>query len=421
NDRIIRMAEGRLEFVARSPASGAPASKQAREDPMVLERGVNLINLRGTMTADGQVPRVEVRGWDPVHKREVTATEPATTASAQPDSGLSPSTLAGKFNATPYVLGRVDIRAQHQAKAVAAALADHIAGGFSELDGTARGNPKLRAGAAVSLTGVGQAFTGKYVLTATRHEFSREFGYRTHFTASNASERSLFGTASPTTHPRAQVAGVVPALVTNVRDPDNHGRVKIKLPWLADSYESWWARTVQPGAGKDRGSLVLPEIGDEVLVAFGQGDLGDPYILGGLYNGVDPPQGGWAANIDSTDGKIVRRGFVGRTGMRVELLEKAGQESLQISTNAGAQRITLNQTAKGIEILSEGPCTVKAKQNVEVSTGAGNITLKGVNVTVEAKGSLELKGTNVKVTAQAAAELGSSGITSVKGSMVKIN
>jgi len=215
---------------------------------------------------------------------------------------------------------------------------------------------------------------------------------------------------------------VVPAIVTSAKDPDQLGRVKIKLPWLADSYESWWARTVQPGAGKDRGAAVLPEVGDEVLVAFAQGDLEHPYVLGGLYNGVDKPLGGWAPNVDGTSGEIVRRGFVSRSGMVLELLERAGAESVVLSTNGGAQKIVLTQTAaKGIEILSEGPLKVQAKQAVDVSTTGGNVTLKGMNVTVEATGNLELKGTNVKLAGQAMAEVSASGPTTVKGAIVRIN
>ena len=75
---------------------------------------------------------------------------------------------------------------------------------------------------------------------------------------------------------------MVIAQVSDVNDPQNHGRVKLTFPWLSDNYVSDWARTVQPGAGKDRGAMVVPEVGDEVLAAFEQGDIRRPYVLGGL-------------------------------------------------------------------------------------------------------------------------------------------
>jgi uncharacterized protein involved in type VI secretion and phage assembly len=416
HDRILTMADGKLRFVARTPASEAPGGTAgSRDNPLVLERGVSLVNLRGTLTSDGQVAKVEVRGWDPQQKKEVVAVKDAVTESAKPEGGITPASLAAKFDGATYVVGRATLAQQDQVTAVAGSLADHLAGGFAELEGTARGNPALRSGTAVQLAGVAAPFAGKYVLTSTRHEFAPDFGYRTTFTASSTSERSLFGAANATSRQRAEISGVVPAIVTSVQDPENRGRVKIKLPWLADTYESWWARTLQTGAGKDRGAAVLPEVGDEVLVAFEQGDLGHPYILGGLYNGKDQPHGGWPANIDSGSGQVIRRGLVSRTGMKVDFLEAAGSEAIEISSNDGKQKIVLTQTAsKGIEILSEGPVTVKAMQAVEVTTDTGNVKIKGLNVDIEAQTNLNLKaGVN--------AELSGSAVATVKGALVKIN
>ena len=93
-----------------------------------------------------------------------------------------------------------------------------------------------------------------------------------------------------------------------------------------------------------------------------------------------------------------------------------------LSTNGGAQKVVLTQTAsKGIEIISEGPLKVQAKQAVDVSTASGDVTLKGMNVTIEATGSLDLKGTNVKLVGQAMAEVSASGPTTIKGAIVRIN
>ena len=93
------------------------------------------------------------------------------------------------------------------------------------------------------------------------------------------------------------------AQVSDANDPMQQGRVKLTFPWLSETYVSDWARTVQPGAGKDRGAMVLPEVGDEVLVLFEQGDIRRPYVLGGLYNGVDTPPTGGVTLIDSVLGR----------------------------------------------------------------------------------------------------------------------
>ncbi len=86
--------------------------------------------------------------------------------------------------------------------------------------------------------------------------------------------------------------GVFPALVTDVKDPDGQGRVKISLPWSPDTdgsrYEAW-ARLATMMGGNNRGSWFVPDVNDEVLVAFEAGNPRRPYIVGCLWNGKDAP------------------------------------------------------------------------------------------------------------------------------------
>ena len=336
------------------------------------------MHLRGTITAGGQVPGVEVRGWDPVQKKEVVGTASAQTGSAAPDSGRH--ARGGGRDLRERALRRSAWRpSRHQAaaNAIADSLSDHLAGGFAELEGTARGNPKLRAGTAVKVVGVGDQFTGKYVLTSTRHDFSPEHGYRTSFCASNTSERSLYGATNGGARERPQIAGVVPAVVTSAKDPDQLGRVKIKLPWLADTYESWWARTVQPGAGKDRGAAILPEVGDEVLVAFAQGDLEHPYVLGGLYNGVDKPDGGWADHVDGTRVQCAAWLRVAhRHGPRAAR-EGRRRERRPEHQRRGAEGRAHPDRREGHRDRLRGAVKVQAKQAVEVTTATGDVQRQG--------------------------------------------
>jgi len=291
---------------------------------------------------------------------------------------------------------------------------------------------------AVVLAGVGKPFEGRYTLSATRHDFSAEQGYLTSFTVSNASERSLYGVASGGGGGAGpSVPGVVTAQVTDLRDPEDQGRVKVRFPTLSDTYESWWARTVQAGAGDGRGAVVLPEVGDEVLVAFGQGSFQQPFVLGGLYNGKDQPDRPWRDHVGATDGAVTRRALVSRTGMLMELVESPDGEEVTLSTNRGAQRITLTQKRDaGITVVSEGPLTVTAKKDVQISTSGGDVAvtgtkvsvtasgaleLKGSTVTVEGSGGVEVKGATVKVAGNATAELSAGATTTVKGGLVRIN
>ncbi|AEE44308.1 VgrG-related protein [Cellulomonas fimi] len=449
---VLRVVDGKLDLAEPGKAAQAPSGgDEARKNPLVLEKGVNLQWLRATVTAAGQVPEVEVRSWDVQAKKALVAKVPAATVSAQL-ADADPAKLAKTFQGPLLVQPAPGLETQAAVQARAKALADRLAGGFAELEGAAHGNPAMKAGEAVAVRGLGSPFDGRYVLTAVRHDFDAEHGYVTSFTVAGASERSLLGTVLGTSGGafssgggptgRTPTLGVLTAIVTDAKDPLGLGRVRLQFPVHSDQYESGWARVVQLGAGASRGTGLLPEVGDEVLVAFSEGDLGQPYVLGGLYNGKDKPE---PDQVGGTDGKIQRRVFVSRTGMRVEHLEKPGGEELVLSTNGGAQKIRLVQKPDAsIEIVSEGPVTVTAKKEVQVTaqkdvsvtTQTGAVTVKGADVTLEGSKSVvvkspkltlegtattEVKGASVKVAATGTAELSASGVTTVRGSLVKIN
>lgn len=436
---VVSMDEGRFNFA--KPPESATAPDPGSGHAEVLEKGANLIALRAAVTASDQAPQVEVRGWDMKAKAAVVGTAQAgsKTAEGTGTHAYTPASLANVARSTKYLVPAAALEASGDCGSYAAAVSARLSGAFAELDGTVRGNAKLKAGTAVAIRNCGGAFDGKYTLTTVRHEKSAHTGYVTHFGISSLSERSLFGTASGVGSGTADSyrSGVLTAIVTDVADPDQLGRVKVKIPVLGEQFESWWARTVQPGAGEGRGFVVLPEVGDEVLVAFAQGSLMQPFIIGGLYNGQDKPDKAWSEHVDRNAGTIKRRAFTSRTGMLVEFLEASGEEKLTISSNGGKQRITLVQTgAGGIEIEAQGAVSVKASKDITVSTDTGTLSLKGNKVSVEAATELMLKGATVKVEAQSSLdakgatvkiagsgmlEVSSQGVTTIKGSLVKIN
>lgn len=433
---VLSVSGGELHFAPATDSATAPSGAGgAKEDPVVLERGVNLVALRGTVTSADQVPDVEVRGWDVAAKKAIVAVAQAGTRSAKLPE-VDPASLAQKFGSPRYVAPATAFGHAAQCDAAAAAIASRLGGAFAELEGLARGNPKLRAGTAVVLKGAGKPFDGRYTLSSSRHEFSPETGYLTTFSVSHESERSLYGVAAGGSG-KGTVPGIVNAVVTATQDPEDQGRVKVKFPVLSDNYESWWARTVQAGAGRARGAVVLPEVGDEVLVAFGHGSFQQPFVLGGLFNGQDKPEKPWADHVDSTDGAVIRRAFVSRTGMVVEFMESPTGEQVTVSTSGGKQKIALVQKPDAaIEIRSEGSVTVTAKKDVTVTTSTGEVTIKGNKVSVEALSELQLKGATVKVLGSAAAELKAPNVkvagdataevsagatTAIKGGLVRIN
>jgi len=434
----VAVVDGKLNFGKPTPAGEAPSGSQgSREDPLVLERGVNLTTLRATVTSAEQVSEVEVRGWDMSIKDKLVAVAPAATVSAEL-ADVTPVALAQKFSSPRFISPIATFDQQKQVDAAAKSLSEHLAGGFAELEGTARGNPKMRAGTAVALANVGKPFDGRYTLSGTRHEFSPDQGYLTSFVVSNESERSLYGLAAGGYGATdAPLSGVVSAIVTDVNDPDQLGRVRVRFPVLSDTYESWWARVVQLGAGPKRGTVWLPEINDEVLVAFSQDSMQQPFVIGGLYNGKDKADSAWEDLVDATDGKLKRRAIVSRTGMLVEFLESREGEQINVSTNNGAQRISLVQkNDKAIQVISEGPVEVTAKNDITLTTANGNVSIKGQTVSLEATSDLELTGMNVKVTGKTSAEtkaptvkvagdmeaeVSGGATTTIKGGLVRIN
>ena len=172
-----------------------PAGKAAAENPLVLRLGTDLLRFRSLITAAEQVKEVQARGWDLAQKKAFVATSPAKTTSAELAT-INPADIAKKFGDPVYVASDVAYRTQAEVDGAAAAIAEQIAGAFAEFEGVARGNPKLSAGAAISIDNVGAPFDGKYTITTSHHRYDPITGYTTSFSVTGRQERSLYGLTS---------------------------------------------------------------------------------------------------------------------------------------------------------------------------------------------------------------------------------
>jgi phage protein D/phage baseplate assembly protein gpV len=410
----LSVEEGVLCFRMPEPPSGAPnTDAKATTDPLVLEAHRNLVSLRATVRASHQVPSVEAMGWDMEHKQPVMATAKPRTAGTEV-AGAQPAKLATAVGAPPLRAADPVWQTADTVKAVATAVADRIGAVAVELDGVAKGNPKLRAGAAVALANVGEPFTGKYALTQTRHTFSPDDGYRTAFTVSGREERSLFdltgGADVRAGGGAGATAGLVPGIVSDIRDPRKLGRVKVTFPWLDKDYVTGWARLVQPGAGKDRGTMILPEVNDEVLVGFAHGDPDCAYVLGGMHNGKDTPPKLQAEPVDGGSGAVAVRGFVSRKAHTLQFIEDGG---VLLATGDGKLSVRLD-TKKGLVEVKGGDIRLTATRTVEI---------KGPNgVTIDAgSGALEMKGMTAALVGQSKTDVKATGPVTVAGTPIKLN
>jgi uncharacterized protein involved in type VI secretion and phage assembly len=194
---------------------------------------------------------------------------------------------------------------------------------------------------------------------------------------------------------QARFYGVTIAVVTNIKDDDGLGRIKVKYPWLTDEDESHWARVVTPMAGNEMGFYFLPEVDDEVLVAFEHGDMTYPYILGGLWNKKDkPPE-------KNDDGENNKRLIKSRSGHRIILDDTEDKEKIIIQDKSEKNTITIDcekdtmtiQVEKDFIIEAKGKVTIKSKdddmcldcKNLEIKTQQDCKINAGANCNIQAK------------------------------------
>jgi uncharacterized protein involved in type VI secretion and phage assembly len=203
-----------------------------------------------------------------------------------------------------------------------------------------------------------------------------------------------------------RVSGVLVGIVTNNKDPDGLGRVKVRFPSRDSNDESFWARQVSLMAGGNRGTYFLPEVDDEVLVAFENGDIEHPYIIGALWNGKDkPPQ-------SNSDGKNNVRAIRSRSGHEILFNDdsQGKQEKLVIKTNSG-HTITLDD-ASGQE-----------KIEIKDKSGSNSIVINSMekSITIKSDMKLSFKSQMIEIEAQGMMTIKSSGTLTLQGTLVQIN
>ena len=379
----------------------------------------SLAKVRLRMSAPAQVAEVVVRGWDPQRKQAIIGLASRPSDYIQPSIGelSTGAEMAATFGAGRYVVTAHNVTTQDEAQTLAQAVYDEIAGEFIQLEGTCIGDPRVRAGQSIGLTNLGERFSGSYYVTAVSHRMTPEDGYMTHFTVGGRRPltlAALLGQSSRDSRGAGETAGryggVVVGVVTNNKPTDSRyaGQVKVKFPWLSDSEESRWARLSSPSAGADRGIFFLPEVEDEVLVAFEHGDINRPYVIGGLWNGRDrPPRD--ASAIVATDGKVQQRVIRSRTGHTVILDDSDDTPGITIIDRTEKNKITLDSKANVMTIAAQGDLEITAQgtvrltgRGVRVEATTADATITGRNATLEARsGTVTARGVRASVEATA--------------------
>ncbi len=194
--------------------------------------------------------------------------------------------------------------------------------------------------------------------------------------------------------------GVVIAVVTNTKDEKGLGRVKLNFPWLSEREESDWVRVAVPMAGLDRGFYFLPDVGDEVLVAFEHGNPNSPYVVGALWSKKNTPP------AKNNDGKNDLHFIKSRSGHTIQLNDASGKETIEIIDKSGNNKITFDTASNTITISSD--------KDIQLSAPKGTITLDAQKIEVKASNSIEVQA-NTEANIKANTQL------NLKGGLINLN
>ncbi|MFL5932111.1 MAG: VgrG-related protein [Gaiellaceae bacterium] len=405
--------EGRRLRFGKIPESGRP---------LELEYGVNTSNGSAVRlhtfypraTSAQQIKEVVVRGWDAKTKREIVGK--ATVQQRGSKIGISRQEVLKSFGAGVITVADAPVATVEEANALALSVGWNVGDGFVGAFGTCEGNPRVKAGAWLKVKGLGAEFSGTYRCSATTHVYGG--GYSTSFEVLGRSPRDLLDLARPVTK-NTWGDTLVVGIVTNNDDPEKLARVRVKYPTLDDENEGAWARVVAVGAGPERGQLMLPQVGDEVLIGFEGGNPHRPYVLGALWNGKDKPR---TEHWDPRGTGKPDGSYVLRSPKHIDI---AAVEDVVIKADKDMTVVVKGKSTETVEKTQE--MTVKQSFKLDAATELtlvcgrakivlkqdGTINIEGGNVTVSGQMGTTVKGTKVDVQG--------TGPVTVKGATVAIN
>ncbi|PZD71728.1 Actin cross-linking toxin VgrG1 [Acaryochloris thomasi RCC1774] len=340
-----------------------------------------------TTTAE-QVSSVEVHGWDYSQKKLIS--EKVSEEQLVTSTGNKKGSSSQVFKSMPspqMIVVDQTVESSKEAKQMAQALCNELGGEFVTAKAKAEGNPEIRPGKVVKLEKLGTRYSGQYYVTEACHLY-RQGVLKTHFDVRGLRQGSLLSTLPPKTHLQPGQTNLV-GIVTNNDDPEGWGRVKVKFPTLTEKDESHWARVVGLGAAKERGFYCLPEIDDEVLVAFEHGDIHRPYIIGGVWNGKDKTVETVRDTIQN--GKVNLRTIKTRTGHTIQFVEegKFGFDKGILIETSGGHKVHLNDSDRKIEIRTNG------KHQIEMDD---NLASKGIDIKTAGRNQVILNDTASTIT-----------------------
>jgi type VI secretion system secreted protein VgrG len=297
---------------------------------------------------------------------------------------------------------------------------------------------------------------GKFVITSIEHHVTDNGKYYNSFQALPSGVEII-----PVKHIVMPIAEPQIATVTDNKDPDNMGRVRVQMLWQQNIDEMTdWLRVMTPDAGggkdgaKNRGLVVVPEPGDQVLVNFRYNDPARPFVMGSMFHGKTGGGGGQGNNTKSLNSKS------GHTvslddGKGITIVDKTSGNKIEIDgtnsiTVTASQKIVLtngkstltmdgdtitlsgahvdihgtadtamHSAAHGFSSTSGGDVDMSGTKSTV--TGTAEATLTGAKSTVNGSTEATVTGAKTTINGDADATVNSSGPTSIQGAIVKLN
>lgn len=412
NGRLVLADDGKVSV--KAPDTNGDAALQ-------LVFGSTIYEFEAEMDSRHQLKAVKAQAWDYASQALFEAT------AAAPDFA-EPGNLQG--NALADVIGLEEYHLRHSGHVLVEELkawadACLLRSRLSKIIGRAKfqGFPDIKPGVLLEVNGVGDRFNGKVFITAARHEII-DGTWFTH--AQFGLSPEWFSAKQDISAPAA--GGLLPAIqglqigkvVALEGDPDGEDRIQVRLPLIDNAAKGVWSRLATLDAGNKRGWVVRPEIDDEVIVGFINGDPRDAVVLGQLHSSNKP------APIPGADDNH-HKGYHSRSEMKVLFDDE--NKVITIST-PGGNSIVITEKDKGIIVTDQnnnllemkpGGITIKSPKDIKIeATGkidikaTQDLSMEGLNVKGKAKAELTMEGT-------AGAKLSTSAIAVVKGSLVQIN
>lgn len=318
-------------------------------EPVPLVLGETLLEARIEENADRACRSVSTSGWDPlrvgIHGGQALNARSGREVAAE----IQPAAVGG--SGKRILVGEVTPDDEH-AEGLAQAELDRRVAHEVTLWGVAAGDPRLQPGIPVEISGVADTVAGRYILTEVNHIFNERLGFV-----------SELGTQPPPAHQRSHSTAATLGIVTEIDDPENKGRAKVLLP-AYDKVETDWMPVMMMGAGADKGLVMMPDVGDQVLVVLIHGNPGEGIVLGGLYGVLGPPDSG----------------VVGVQAKRYTLVTPGGQ---RIRLDDEHQTIRIENSGGTFIELSPEKVRLHAAVDLEIEAPGKAIVLRGTTIDFE--------------------------------------